>query len=182
MSHRRQHYDSQPGGGGGAHGRLPYDDERDDYHERGRAYGYENDRDRDSSRWGERRDGSYSPRSRDRSFHHDNAPRHESRDRTSPPYRRLERSRSPYYASNEQRPRRSDSRSPSPNSHYNRRSPPYGRDDRYSRRQYYDRDAPERYDGERGPYYGQPSRDIMLEGIGGDMADHDVATLLPFAI
>ncbi|KAF3168128.1 hypothetical protein TWF225_006327 [Orbilia oligospora] len=174
MSHSRQrHYDS---------GRLTYDDEREDYHDRDRAYSQNYDRERDPTGWRERRDGSYSPRSRDRAYQ-DNTPRHDSRDRLSPPYRRLERSRSPYYPSNDIRPpRRNSSRSPSPDSRHYRRSSPYGRDpERQSRRQYYDRDAPERYD-DRGPYYGQPSRDIMLEGIGGDMTDHDVATLLPFAV
>ncbi|KAK6496482.1 hypothetical protein TWF481_002499 [Arthrobotrys musiformis] len=169
MSHSRQrHYDS---------GRLSYDDEREDYHDRDRAYGHTYDRERDPSGWRDRRDGSYSPRGRDRAYQ-DSGPRHTSRDRLSPPYRRLERSRSPYYPPNDARPRRNSSRSPSPDSRHYRRQSPYGRDhEKQSRRQYYDRDAPERYD-DRGPYYGQPSRDIMLEGIGGDMADHDIQTEL----
>ncbi|KAK6331031.1 hypothetical protein TWF718_003222 [Orbilia javanica] len=169
MSHPRQrHYDS---------GRLAYDDDREEYHDRDRAYNHNHDRDRDPNGWRERRDGSYSPRGRDRAYQ-ENAPRHDSRDRLSPPYRRLERSRSPYYPSNDTRPRRNSSRSPSPDSRHYRRPSPYGRDhERQSRRQYYDRDAPERYD-DRGPYYGQPSRDVMLEGIGGDIVDHDIQTEL----
>ncbi|KAJ6264237.1 hypothetical protein Dda_0380 [Drechslerella dactyloides] len=182
--YRRPHYDSHET----AAGRLPYDDERDAYHEDDRTY--DHGPDHDPSRWRGRRDGSYSPRGRDHSYYDDHPARHDSRDRRtadarrSPPYRRLDRSRSPYHPPDDTRPHHSHSRSVSPESRYHRKTPPpSNRDyDRYNRRQYYDRDAPDFHELERAPFYGLPSRDVMLEGIGGDLTDHDVATLLPFAI
>src|SRR4051794_22914533 len=101
--HRRSHYDSHY-----PSGRLSYDD-RDDSYDRDGGHDHETDK------WRGGRDGSYSPRSRS---HYDDT-RHESwdrrtGDRLSLPHRRLERSRSPYYASNGSRPRRSNSRSASP--------------------------------------------------------------------
>ncbi|EWC44137.1 hypothetical protein DRE_07194 [Drechslerella stenobrocha 248] len=182
--HRRPHYDLTHET---AAGRLPYDDERDTPHEGDRAHNY--DPDHEPGRWRGRRDKSYSPRGRDHSYYDDYSSRHDSRDsrtgdiRRSSPHRRLERSRSPYYPPDDSRPRHSHSHSPSSEARYPRRSPPPHRDyDRHGHHQYYDRDAPELHEPERAPYYGQPSRDVMLEGIGGDWTDHDVATLLPFAV
>ncbi|KAF3921721.1 hypothetical protein ABW21_db0206814 [Orbilia brochopaga] len=175
--HRRPHYDPYET----AAGRLPYDDERS---------AYETGSEHEPSRLKGRRDGSYSPRGRDHHAYHDeHSSRHDSGDRRtgdirrSPAYRRLDRSRSPYYQPDESGPYGSHSRSLSPDSRHYRQSPPSNREyERYGRRQYYDRDAPDFQAPERAAFYGLPSRDVMLEGIGGDLTDHDVATLLPFVV